>query len=401
MRSRVTSFRAIFLAAILAFFLSRAAFAFQGGMGVHYIIPPDRKVEGDLYLVGWRVDVRGTVNGDLFVLGGVVHIEGAVHGNVYLSGAQVQIDGPVTGDVNIISLNGESTGACRACRIMALDADEEGSARSDVLELAVLASSIGNVAGDTVVGAEQVSVAGKHAGRLLVAGKKVTVSGLIEGLSDVKAGDLVFAPSAKLAGGLYYMSPDKYKGKPERLDGGVEHEYPPPQFIGEIHFPWLYTLLHRFLSAVWLTVVGLFAVTTWLKRPSRSIIDAMLDYPWECFGIGLILCAAIPGIGIVLIVSVLGLPLGFIMLGLFAIGVYITRLFASLYLGERVLQILEHHRPPYWQSLPIGVLIFTVLTSIPLVGIAASLVTIPLAFGAKFVAGRKFYRENPELSIPA
>jgi cytoskeletal protein CcmA (bactofilin family) len=380
--------------AFLFLLCSSFAFAFEGKMGVHCIIPKNQKVFSDLYILGWNVDVQGEVNGNLFILGGIVKVQGPVHGSVFLAGGDVDIDGPVDGDINIISLNADSQSSCRACRMLALYANQNGDSRNDLLAFAVLVDANGNVGGDALMGGGEMNFRGMCHGHFWCLAKEVSIEGTIQNDADLKADSIILDPSAKILGDLVYTSPQNFKGSKRQILGKIIHHYPPPRVVGFFHFPWLYTLLHHVLSAVWLTVVGLFGLTTWLKKPMRPILDAMLEYPWESFGTGLVICFAVPGIGILLIVSILGLPLGFILLGLFAIGVYITRLFASLYIGERLLQILEHHRPPYWQSLPIGVALFTVLTSIPFIGTIVSLITIPLAFGAKFVAGRKYYKET-------
>jgi cytoskeletal protein CcmA (bactofilin family) len=379
----------------LLFLAARQAFAFEGRAVFRYTLPADKTIHTDLYVMGWNVDIKGTVDGDLVVLGGIVRVQGAVHGNLFLSGGRVEVTGPVSGEINVIALSADVNTTCQQCRMLALDTEEKGIVSGDLLEFGVMVYSKGKVLKDTLMGGDDLSLAGTHMGKFLAYGKRVVIKGIVAGNTRVTAASSVhLSKKGFLMGNLIYTSPSVLEGKMKHVTGKIIHYYPPPRFVGVLRFPWIYTLLHSILSAVWLIVVGLFALSTWLKRPVRIIMDGMLYHPWESFLFGVVICLTVPTLGVILMLSILGLPLGFIMLSLFAIGVYVTRLFVSLWIGERVLGRLEHHRPPYWQSLPIGVLLFTVLTSIPYLGVVFSLITIPLPFGARVVVFRRVEKQR-------
>jgi cytoskeletal protein CcmA (bactofilin family) len=379
----------------LVFLGFQRAFAFEGRAVFRYTLPVGKTVHTDLYVMGWNVDIKGTVDGDLFVLGGIVRVQGAVHGNVFLSGGRVEVTGPVSGEINIIALSADADTSCSVCRMLALDTEQKGNDAGDLLEFGFMANSKGKVSGDTLMGGEDITLEGTHTGKFIALGKNVDFKGIVVGNARVTATSSIYiGGKGFLMGNLFYTSPSVVKGEIKHVAGKMIHHYPPPRFLGMLQFPWIYTFLHSILSAVWLIVVGLFTLSTWLKKPARMIMDDMLEHPWESYLYGVVICLTVPTLGIILMLSILGLPLGFIILSLFAIGVYVTRLFVSLWLGERVLGKLERHRPPYWQSLPIGVALFTIAINIPYLGILFSLIMIPLPFGAKVVQFRRLEKQG-------
>ncbi len=383
-----------FFAILLALFLSsQAAFAFQGEMGLDLSYTSNEPIHSDLYLLGWRVEVDQEVDGDLFVLGGTVRVHGPIHGNVFLAGGSLEIDGPVDGDINLLGFSAESDSSCRACRALALDINNEGKMGEDLLALgALLVDSKDKVGGDTLLWGGQLNLGGTYAKKVMAYGHDIDLAGTIKGNAEFKGDNIILDDASRIRGNLVYTSSRDLNSEAGRVIGTTTHNFPPPHLTGKFKFPWLYLLTRRVFSALWLTIVGLVSLH-WFPRSSQTVVDTMLHFPWESFFLGLVLFIAIPGIAFVLLVSVLGIPLGIFLFAIFGIGIYLTRLFASLYIGERLLGALEHHMPPYWQSLPLGVFIFTLLTSIPYyIGFTVSIIVIPLALGAKALLGWRVYR---------
>lgn len=368
------------------------AFAYESEMGFHVAKPASEESRSDLYVLGWSVTLNNPIQGDLFVLGGTVRVHGPVHGSVFLAGGNLEIDGPVDGDINLIGFNAESRTSCRTCRIVSLDANQQGNTTADLLEVGGVIGSSGNIQGDTLMAGEVVNLEGDHFGNVFALSRhRLNIQGKIEGTSKFKAESITIGKSAAINGDLTYTSPNDISGDIDNIKGTVIHKYPLNVFPRPLQFPWVYVLTHKIFSAVWLCIVGMVSLI-WFPRSSQSVVDTMLHFPWESLGLGVVLFVAVPGIAFLLIVSFLGIPLGIFLFGIFGIGIYLTRLFGSLYIGERILGALEHHVPPYWQSLPLGVFVFTLLTSIPWIGIGVSLIVIPLALGAKALLGWRVYR---------
>jgi hypothetical protein len=121
-------------------------------------VPADESWDGDLYVLGGRVTVAGSVDGDLTVLGGQVDVTGTVTGDVLATGGNVSISGEVGGDVRLAG--GQVTVS-------------------------------GTVSEDVAVTGGQVTVpaGGDIGGDLIVAGGQVTMSGSVGGSVEGTAGD--------------------------------------------------------------------------------------------------------------------------------------------------------------------------------------------------------------------
>lgn len=68
-------------------------------------VAKDENIKGDLYAMGHRVQIEGTVDGDLFGFGEQVEVSGHVTGDVLCLCRSLRIDGPVDGNVRAFSNN--------------------------------------------------------------------------------------------------------------------------------------------------------------------------------------------------------------------------------------------------------------------------------------------------------
>ena len=56
-----------------------------------YILGSDEVINKDVFAVGDRVDVSGTVNGDVYALGSEIFVDGTVNGDLLAAGGTVNI----------------------------------------------------------------------------------------------------------------------------------------------------------------------------------------------------------------------------------------------------------------------------------------------------------------------
>ena len=229
--------------------------------GDNVTVPADESWDGDLYLLGGRVTVAGSVDGDLTVLGGQVDVSGTVTGDVLVAGGNVSIAGDVGGDARIaggqINLGG-------------------------------------TVAEDVAVTGGQVTVpaGGDIGGDLIVAGGQVTMSGSVGGSVEGSAGDYT-------SGGTV---------------GGTEHvviarNQPAPARAAE---PLLDGLRH------FVVVFLLGALLLWLlPRFMAAAGRALREQPWRALGGGLLACV---GYIAFLIAAIIAMILLAILFGLLQVG---------------------------------------------------------------------------------
>ena len=202
--------------------------------GDNVTLPADETWDGDLYLLGGRVTVVGSVDGDLTVLGGQVELNGAVTGDVLAAGGNVSIAGDVGGDV----------------RVAGGQVNLGGTVREDVA-----------VTGGQVT----VPAGGEISGDLIVAGGQVTMSGSVGGSVEGSAGDYT---SGGTVGGTEHVVIARNAPAPARAAE--------PVLDGLRHFLVVFLLGALLL---WLLPRGMAAAGRVLReRPGRALGGGLLAF---------------------------------------------------------------------------------------------------------------------------
>jgi hypothetical protein len=229
--------------------------------GDNVTVPADESWDGDLYLLGGRVTVAGSVDGDLTVLGGQVDVTGTVTGDVLAAGGNVSIGGVVRGDV----------------RLAGGQINVGGTVAEDV------AATGGQVT---------VPAGGDIGGDLIVAGGEVTMAGSVGGSVEGSAGSYS-------AGGSV---------------GGTEHVVVAPnQPVRAAAAEPLLDGLRHFV------VVFLFgALLLWLLPRGMAAAGRVLrERPWRALGGGALACV---GYIAFLIAAIIAMVLVAILFGLLQVG---------------------------------------------------------------------------------
>lgn len=321
-------------------------------------VAADETWDGDLYLLGGRVTIAGTVEGDLTALGGQVEITGTVTGDVLAAGGTVSVGGTVEGDVRIAGGQVHLGG----------DIGEDVAATGGQ----VAVESGATIGGDLIVTGGQITVSGSVAGRVEGSGGSYTRSGSVGGSEHVVVSSRETASPA----------------------------------AGETVFD----ALRQFA-----VVVLLGALMLWLLPRAMGGADRVLRAkPLLALGGGLLACAGYVAFLILAIIAMvlLGLLFGLIRIGsLVAIEIVagsllisvVTFLFvlAVAFLADAVVGLalarmtLKLVLPSRWRELgrlAAGAAAVVIVTSIPIVGGWVKLVVVLLGIGALSIAAWDAWR---------
>lgn len=337
---------------ILIFSVPVSATEFKSGGKV--VIPSSQIIDDDLVTAGGNVDIDGTINGDLIVASGNVKIAGYVNGSVIATCGVLEVTGRVAND--IVAMGGTI------------------EINNSVLDNALLA-------GGTVILKEYGSI-GKD---LHVGAGIINIAGLVGGNASLNSEHLIVQPSAKIQGNLEYTS-EKTAIIPEGVvEGTTKHILPISKEEG------FYQL------GISLKVIGFFAIvligillTKLAPKQMMQIADTMRKSFWKCIGIGVVCLIVIPIVSLILMITIIGLPLGLIILALYIIAIYLTKIFVGLLLGQTILEKIK--KPSTYLILPlvIGISLLTLLASIPYLGFLIILAYVILGLGALFILGFRF-----------
>ncbi len=315
-------------------------------------------VNGDAYLAGGNIIVDGTVNGDLLVGGGNINITGDVTGDIRVAGGSIQIDGAVGG--NITTLGGN----------VRIDDDSD-------------------VEGSVVAGAGNMEVFGPI-GKGITAGAGTLLIGNTVG-GDVVAGveELDLAANAKINGELNYMSEEKagiaegasVTGKiNHQVTQGVDEEDKEKLFAGlNIGFA-----IFKFLTLLVIGSLLLWAVPNFMRNTSVAV----RENPLQSLAIGFLVLVVTPIVAVVLMITLIGLPLGLVLLLGYFFLIYISVIFTAVAVGDRILDKKSNR----FLAFALGLFIISVLLLVPVIGGLVDFAAMLLGLGAAMMTKKAMFQ---------
>jgi hypothetical protein len=401
------------------------------------IITADEVIDDDVFVSSEIVVVDGTINGTLFVSGNDVTINGDVNGDLLVSGAHAAVNGRVNGNVAFmgmsLSMGGRTKGSIFFIGSSAvlepsaevgrnlffngfgLETKPSSTIGRDVVASGFQALLDGQVERDVQAEVGALEIEG-FVGRNVMA----TVSGPGEslpmgawpGVSQVVDPGLRVAQDAHIGGMLTYVSPVEQADAIEAVPGGgieyqVDRSVPQPDFKA-LAGQWFTA---RLRDLVTLLVLGGLAVWTHTPLLNR-LADRARDKPLPAIGWGGVVLigghvALVILAGLVLVLGILTsvVTLGGLALTVFGVGfsgvalafalfwlavAYGAALIIAYLVGRLILQRLA---PRYadraiW-SLVLGVVLYVLVRSIPVLGWFIGLLMTLAGLGAMWMLFRE------------
>lgn len=341
---------------------------------------------------------KETVINDNFVrVGKDITIHGAVHGDVMVAGSIITIDGPVDGDViavgDTVTINGTVGGNIRVAA-MTVSLDGTVGRNASIAAQTIAVGSDATIGWSTQTAAESLNLQGTVNGNAHFYGSDVTVAGTIHGNALFSVGEngaITIAGPAVIGKDLTYQSDQQAViAKTATINGTVAHQDPIFHERELRNFFFSLGLLGRLVSIFGLLVLGLVLVSIAPKSIQR-VVDTMRTRAKSSFGLGVLSLIAVPAVAIVLMITVIGLPLAMIALLLFGIVLYSTKIIVGIFLGQWLIGRLRGtavQRVTLWVMIA-GVVLYTLLTWIPILGWMIQIFATCFALGALILYKRE------------
>lgn len=338
-------------------------------------VPSGQTIDGDFFAAGEEVEISGTVRGDVYAAGANIVIDGTVEGDVLAAGGSVRITGTVDHDIRIAGGQLDIGGAI--------------GGNATVTGGDITFSEAGSVNGNVVVAGGNVVLASHVGGDVTSAGGTVSVSGDVDGKMDSHNDTLRLTSNARIGKTLTYASPREASiDENAKVTGGVTYNQtahttmPNKKIVGMIAGARTVKIAISFIAflIVSLLIARFFPV---FAESSRAILTTRF---WAAAGVGALVLIATPVIAILLMVTIVGLPLGVIMILLYFPLLYIGKFAAIFAIGRLILK----NKNAYWALLA-GTAAYYAIMLIP---VAGSLITsfVGLAgVGAWILAKKKLY----------
>lgn len=343
------------LVLILILGTATVAGAFEVRRGDSFVtLGRNETINDDMMIAGNNVVIDGTVNGDVLALAQAVTVSGTINGNLIAFGARVEVNGAV---------NGAVIGAGETLTV-------EGTVQRSVIGAGsrVLIGESAQIGGSLIAAGDQLEHRGTIARGAALAGSSMILAGKV-GREIKAAGEhLAFTGSANVSGPVEFYSRRQAVVAPGAKTGTISHFTPRTTDWQQFSAPWFLrpgwaVLKFGGFMAVGLVLLSLFPA---LRRRTPEVVATKL---WQAPLAGFLVLIATPVAAIIMMITVIGVPLGLITLIAYPVLIYTSQVLiawgAGSLLAERVPALQNQSWPVL---LLIGALLTTILMEVPFFG---------------------------------
>ncbi len=345
-------------------------------------IGPGEVINDDLFVSGGTVSVSGTVNGTVFAAGGVVSVDGMVTGDVVMAGGNATISGVVEDDVWVVGGNIQITEAQIGDGLLVaggmIQIDESSAVGGSLLAAGGSVFNSAAVGRNFFAGGGEVRLNAPVGGEVRVGGERLVI-----GKETVVGGDLVYE-----AGEAFELDPQAtVSGKVRESVLDLQGVTPRARQSAGTVFRGARSVfrLWSFLSAL---AVGL-VLTALLPKPMAKIGEQLSGQPFRAALAGLVTFVLAGPVVILLLITLIGIPLGLITATLFGVYLYLAKIFAAAGLGEGLKGVFEKKKMSPYASISLGLLTYYFLLLIPFIGFLARLAAGLVGLGAAYLYWRR------------
>ena len=332
-------------------------------------LPAGEVHEGWYFGAGDQVVIEGTVNGDAYMAGGLVEVDGTINGDLLVAGGQVTINGTVSDDIRAAGGNIQINGKV--------------GKNISVAGGSVAIGKSGSVGGGILAGCGNLSVSGTIARDARVAAGAMSLTGTINGNVGFSGDNLSVLQGARIGGNLCaYVKEKEHVDIAQgsvlgKVDITTQEMTPVHHILGLRPF----RFWAKIVWALSLLLVGLVLAFVFPKQ-LRNLGLTINQHPGNSFLWGVVGLILIPIGSLILLITVIGIPLGLLALTMFLWMLYLTQLTLGVFVGHRLFGIEEKKGGNLFWAFAVGLIIVQAVTFIPYVRFLVVLAGLIFGLGA-------------------
>ncbi len=366
-------FKARFLLPVLLLMLALplATHAFMTKAADSVYIGADETVDGNLYAAGNNITIDGTITGDVICAAQTVNINGSVAGDVICAAQSLNLQGKIGGSArvagNTVNLNGPVARGVQAFGAN-VTLGKNAAVGWGMLIACGTAEIRGKIGGDLYGAAGNAIIDGDIAKNVRLRLEN-NIKGEKRGFGfEADTSSLTVTDNAKVGGDLVYTAPNAAAiASSSSIAGVVTHNLPKVKKarggFGAGYF------LGRLFSIFAALVVGLVLISLWSGQ-IRTLTDRMLKRPAPAVGWGIVVMFITPILALILLITLIGIPLAFILMALWLIALYASKILVGILAGRWLLNktIKNKSKDSLIWAMIAGIVITWIIYSIPIIG---------------------------------
>lgn len=349
-----------------------------------------------------KIDASETIKGPIFIRGRYINVDGIVDGTTFIAGQEVTINGTIKGDVIILSeyinIKGTVEGDLySAASKVIISGKINGSSTVAAQDIDILQGAVINR--DGLFASSRLNVLGKINRQLFAGAESIIIDGQVNDDTKLTVGELKVDDTANIAGSLTYKSKEEaYVSSNAKISGPtkwIERKFEPkPEAEADKYADDFFDFLIKIASAllIW------FIVITWKPFFWKESQQTVLEKPLKTLGLGVLILILGPIATLVLMITIIGIPLGVILALMYGVALYLSKIVVAVLIGYYIAEKFnwpELHKG-VWIVL-LGLTLLTLVTKIPIVGVIIYLIILFTGLGAIAIT---LFQNKPTLPIP-
>jgi len=365
---------ALFITLILVF----AAWAFPIHAAVtitktEYVGEVEDEFDENAYINASKINFLGTSEEDVTLVGNKVFFDGVIEGDLNVIGRDVVVSGEVGGDIKIVAAKAVYSGNAEG-DILFLVGDLEMRAPATVAQESLIYGGTiktnGSFEGDTAIVAGKAYIEGSFSDNVQLSAQSVVIGNIV--LSNFAEIDYNAPTRAVVLG-----DSARLKLNFNETGSWTENGFLQQAFLIFISF---WTVL-RFVT----TAIIIFFFTNGFRKFTQSFGLQATKHPFKGITLGAVALVGIPFLSGLLIVSLVGLPIG-ILFGLFYLALFVVRYaLISVLIGSFIKRYAGWDKSVgivnFWYGL-LGLVLLTAMAFIPYAGRIIIFILTLAAFGS-------------------
>ena len=315
----------------------------------------DGTIEGTTFAVGEEVHINGTINGSLFVAAQTIFINGEVTGNIYATGQNITVTAESGKDVFLVGAN-------------------------------IIVDSQAQIGRDLFIAAASLMQEGTISRHLFGGGQRFTLNGSVGGNASIDIQQLTLQSSASIEGNLNYQSPNEAVINSNATINGTTDWEDTTQSMSDRSPSQENRLIRTLIGFLWSilsTLVVWFMIKLWHPHFWMDSIRFIPASPLKTIGIGLLALILTPLAVILSILTIVGIPLGLIVMALYTIMLYLSHIVTAIFIGTWLAKIFKWKtlKNEIWLVL-LGLVLLKLIDLIPFINFIVGLLVILIGLGA-------------------
>lgn len=317
-----------------------------------------------------EITLEDTYNSSVAVAGDDIELNAIVKGISIIAGNQIELTGET--DYGIYAGN--------TIRL-------SGTVNNDIIIAGNLITSNNNAhfKRDTIIAGNDIEISGTFDRNISIYSSKVTFkNAVVKGNVKIYSEKVTIEDGTTINGNLSYPEDSIYKASADAKIGKIIKTDAIQTTDDENYFATVSSKIWSFVCmALVFTAMSLFFPNIFNKI-TEKFEKTEINEIVKVFTEGLVIIILVPVISILLCCTMIGVPLGIILLIMYAVAIYLTTIFTAYLLGYKIWQKI-FKKPA--NLLPIGIIglfILMILNLIPGVRILVTIITILIGLGLIF-----------------